>query len=70
MNTNDLKQILRKRKNSGTTVNIRTLFIQEDVRYEDMVIDSVSDELVRVHFSSGGRSIFIRLDHIVAIEDV
>lgn len=70
MNTNELKQLLRKRKDSDTTVNIRTLFTQEDVRYEEVVIDNVSDEMVRVHFASGGKAIFIRLDHIVAIEDV
>ena len=69
MNTNELKQLLRKRQNSDTTVNIRTLFTQEDVHYEEMVIDNVSDEIVRVHFASGGKGIFIRLDHIVAIED-
>jgi len=70
LNTNELKQLLRKRKDSDTTVNIRTLFTQEDVRYEEVVIDNVSDEMVRVHFASGGKAIFIRLDHIVAIEDV
>ena len=70
MNTNELKQLLRKRQNSDTTVNVRTLSTQEDVRYEEMVIDNVSDEIVRIHFASGGKAIFIRLDHIIAIEDV
>ena len=70
MHTNELKQLLRKRKDSDTTVNIRTSIIQDDVRYEEVVIDNVSDEIVRVHFASGGKGIFIRLNHIISIEDV
>lgn len=70
MNTTEIKQLLNRRKNCDTTVNIRTLYIQDDVRYEDVIIDHVSDEIVKVHYSMGGKAIYIRLDHIVAIEDI